>query len=80
MVERIFAALERRPQFIRLPMPILRTAIRGLSRLPRFEYLTPEMADRMNQDMACDISDAVRDFGYKPRLFRPLKSELIKNR
>jgi nucleoside-diphosphate-sugar epimerase len=80
MVERIFAALGRQPHFIRLPMPLLRMAIRGLSRLQRFAYLTPEMANRMNQDMAFDIFDAVRDFGYQPRRFRPFKSELIKNR
>ena len=77
MVERIFAALGQRPLILRIPIAALRLIIKGLSRLQRFEYLTPGMADRMKQDMVFDISDAVHDFGYKPRLFRPLKDELL---
>ena len=77
MVERIYAALGRRPRFLRAPAALLRLGLRGLSKLQRFAYLTPEMADRMNQDMVFDINAAGRDFGYQPRTFQPLASELI---
>jgi nucleoside-diphosphate-sugar epimerase len=77
MVERVFEALGKRPRFIRLPVSILRMGIRCLGYLQRFEYLTPAMADRMNQDMVFDISDAIHDFGYSPRIFRFTKSELL---
>jgi len=77
MVERIYAALGRRPRFLRAPAALLRLGLRGLSKLPWFAYLTPEMADRMNQDMVFDLTTAVRDFGYQPRAFQPLASELI---
>jgi len=77
MVERIFSALGQRPLILQIPIPALRLVIQGLSRFQRFEYLTPGMADRMKQDMTFDISEAIHDFGYKPRDFRPSKSELI---
>lgn len=76
MVERIYAALGRRPRFLKVPVALLRLGLHGLSKLRRFAYLTPEMADRMNQDMVFDIAAAVRDFGYQPRAFQPLASEL----
>lgn len=79
MIERIFEALERRPRFMRLPMSVLRTVIYGLSHIQRFAYLTPEMADRINQDMVFDIAQAIHDFDYKPRIFKPSKIELIGN-
>lgn len=80
MVERIFAALGHRPRFIRLPVPLLRIALGGLRHLRRYEYLSPEMADRMDMDMAFDLSEAARELGYAPRPFRPTRSELIPGR
>ncbi|MFO1434323.1 MAG: NAD-dependent epimerase/dehydratase family protein [Candidatus Competibacteraceae bacterium] len=77
MVERIFTVLGQRPLILRIPRLALRLAIQGLSRFKRFEYLTPGMAERMKQDMVFDIAEAIHDFGYKPRGFRPSKSELI---
>lgn len=77
MVERIYAALDRRPRFLKVPVVLLRLGLQGLSKLRRFAYLTPEMADRMNQDMVFDITAAVRDVGYRPRAFQPSTRELI---
>lgn len=71
MVRRIFLALGRTPCFIRVPMPLFRLAMWGVSRLPRYRDFNPEMARRMNQDLVFDSSDAVRDFGFAPRGFQP---------
>lgn len=69
MVERIFRGLGLAPRMVRIPAPLFRTALRYVSVLPRFSHLTPEMADRMNENMVFDNSEAARDFGYAPRPF-----------
>ena len=69
MVERIFRGLGLTPRVMRIPAPIFRMALKMVSALPRFSHVTPEMADRMNEDMTFDNSEAVRDFGYAPRPF-----------
>ena len=71
MVERIFASLGRSPRVLPLPLAPLRLLLRLLSILPRFHDVKPEMADRMNRDLVYDHGDAIRDFGYSPRGFRP---------
>lgn len=69
MVERIFLGLGIAPRVIKMPAPFFRTALRIAAFLPRFSHVTPEMADRMNEDLRFDYSDAKRDFGYSPRPF-----------
>jgi len=69
MVERIFRGLGIAPRVIKIPAPLFRTALRMATVLPRFSHLTPEMADRMNEDLRFDYSEAQRDFGYSPRPF-----------
>jgi nucleoside-diphosphate-sugar epimerase len=71
MIERIFAALGKRPHFIRIPRWGFRTALRCAAWHPRYRHLTAAMADRMNQDMVFALDDAVRDFGFTPRRFQP---------
>ena len=71
MVERISESVGRGSRLIPLPLGPLRLLLRLLSILPRFRYVKPEMADRMNRDMVYNHEDAVRDFGYAPRGFRP---------
>ena len=71
MLERIFAGLGRRPRILPLPPALYRAAIRLARVLPRYREITPGMADRMNEDMVFDSSDAVRDLGFKPRGFAP---------
>ncbi len=71
MVERIFVSVGRRPRIVPLPLQPLRLLLRLLSILPRYRYVTPEMADRMNRDLVYDHGEAVRGFGYAPRGFRP---------
>lgn len=69
MVRRIFQALDRRPIMPTVPMPLFRAALAALNRLPRYRNWTPEMAERMNKDMAFSNDEAVRDFGFQPRPF-----------
>ena len=80
MVERIFAALGRKPRFIRLPVPLLRMALSGLRHLRRYDYLSPEMADRIDRDMVFDLGEAAHELSYAPRPFQPTLSELIHGR
>lgn len=69
MVERIFAAMGRRPMMPTVPLPVFKAALSMLNRVPRFAHWTPQMAERMNINMAFDHSDAARDFGFAPRGF-----------
>ena len=69
MVERVFQALNRPPRLLAVPRPLLRTALRGARLLPGLRHLTPEMADRMSEDLCFDSRPATQDFGYAPRRF-----------
>jgi len=71
MLERIFVAVGKRPRIIKVPRPAVRSALRLAALHPRYRYLTPAMADRMNQDMVFEVLDAQRDFGFLPRPFQP---------
>lgn len=68
LVERIFAALDRPKRILSIPLFIFRPALILAAKVTRFSY-TPEMADRMMQDLDYDFSDARRDFAYQPSLF-----------
>lgn len=70
MVKRVFAALGRTPRMPTVPLPMFRAALMILNRVPRFAQWSPQMAERMNLDMAFDNSEARRDFGYDPRPFK----------
>ena len=69
MVKRIFASLQRKMYIVTIPLPVLRAFLRGLSYVPRYRHLTPEMANRINLDMCFDHGEASRDFGFEPRGF-----------
>jgi uncharacterized protein YbjT (DUF2867 family) len=70
MVERVFAALGRRPRIVRVPMVAFRAAIQVARLLPGRRGWTPAMAERMNRDMAFAHDEASRDLGFAPRPFR----------
>lgn len=70
MTREIFQGMGRRPRIITVPLPFARFVLRLMSRIPRHGYITPDMANRMNEDLKFDSSDAVRDFGYSPRPFK----------
>jgi nucleoside-diphosphate-sugar epimerase len=70
MVCRVGRGLDRTPRLVHLPVRWLRGALRVASWLPGYAHLTPEMADRMNEDLEFDAKRARQDFGYSPRPFR----------
>lgn len=69
MVRRIYEGLGRRPLIAPLP-PWLFSLLLTLAR-PFFPGATAAMGSRMSQDLVFDAADAVRDFGWAPRDFRP---------
>ena len=69
MVIKIFTGLGKKPRIISTPLPLLRFALRLIRLIPSYDYVTVEMADRMNGDICFDHADATRDFGYSPRGF-----------
>lgn len=70
MVARIARGAGREPRLVRIPLPLLRGTLRLASRLPGLGHLSPDMADRMGEDLVFDVTEARRDFGYDPRGFR----------
>ena len=77
MVARIFHALGKKPRFLPLPRQGLERVLGLLAYLPRFSHVTPEMVNRMSQDLVFDSAEAVADFGYSPRKFNPTKADLM---
>lgn len=71
MVARVFQSLGQHPHIVRIPLSLFRSTIRVAASLPSLRHLTPDMADRINSDMAFDHERAVQDFGYSPRPFQP---------
>jgi len=68
MIKRIFKALDKRVIIVPLPLPVVRFALKVAAAMSSFAY-TAEMADRMNQDLIFDYSDASADFNYHPQKF-----------
>jgi len=68
MLERIFEGLGKKPRIISLPVGMMAGLLKIAAKFSRFSY-TPEMANRMNQDLSYDYKDATRDFGFMPRAF-----------
>lgn len=69
MVKRIFAAMNKRPRMISIPLWMFSIAVGVVRCVPRYRHWSSAMAERMNSDMAFDHSEAQRDFGFKPRGF-----------
>ena len=69
MVERIFAAVGVSTRIARVPVILYRTILESLLRMGIAKDLDPAMADRMEQDLCFDHSEAASDFGYNPGPF-----------
>lgn len=78
MVTRIFAALERRPRLLIVPLWIFHIAVVMLRRWPRYQQWSTAMAERMNSDLVFDCTEARRDFGFNPRSFVLLPEDVAK--
>jgi len=69
MVTRIFLVLSKHPRLITVPIGGFQIALFFLRVIPRYRNWKSAMAERMNQDLAFDYSEAERDLGFKPRKF-----------
>lgn len=76
MVERVFVRIGRTPRLITIPFWIFIVSISLLKQIPRYKKWSTGMAERMNQDMVFDHSDAVQDFGFSPRKFLDLDNDV----
>jgi nucleoside-diphosphate-sugar epimerase len=76
MVSRVFAALDRRPRMLMVPLWSFRMAVALLHCLPRYRHWSSAMAERMNRDMVFDRAEAERDLDFKPRPFELSASDL----
>lgn len=70
MIIRVFIALKRRPRLMAIPLSAFRFAIACLRLIPRFRTWSASMAERMNNDLVFDHSEASKAFNFSPRPFR----------
>ena len=76
MVKRVFEALNHPPHMLTVPLWLFQIAAWGLSWLPRYRNWTSAMAERMNQDLTFDCSDAKQDLNFSPRSFKLTAEDL----
>jgi nucleoside-diphosphate-sugar epimerase len=76
MVNRLFAALGRRPRLIHVPLSVFRLAAALISFFPRYRHWNVQMAERMNSDLVFDHAEAVRDLNFFPRPFKITSKDL----
>jgi len=69
MVKRIFVTLEKKPRFISIPLNLFKLAVFCMRIFPRYRKWSPVMAERMNNDLTFEHTDASLHFGYDPRPF-----------
>lgn len=70
MCERVFEGLGRRPRLVPVPPLLWRAGLALAS--PWLPGATAQMGQRMDRDLVFDDGPARRDFGWKPRGFRPV--------
>jgi len=70
MAERVFEGVGRKPAIISLPPALWALGLKLAA--PFLPGVTAAMGVRMDSDLTFDNSDAVRDFGWAPRAFRPV--------
>ena len=68
MVTRIFSGLNRPVRIVAIPLPLFRACLKIASYFGRFDY-TPEMANRMSQDLNYDYSAAEQEIDFMPQKF-----------
>jgi len=70
MVTRVFVALSCRPRMVAAPLWLFRIIIRVLRCTRRYRNWSVAMAERMNEDLVFDHTDAARDLNFAPRPFQ----------
>jgi nucleoside-diphosphate-sugar epimerase len=76
MVERVFAAINRRPRFVQTPLWMFYAAVAVLRIFPRFRKWSGAMAERMNRDLTFDHAEATEALGFSPRAFTLKREDL----
>ena len=62
-------AVGRKPILVSLPLGPTTTAVRAYERFAKRPRLKVEQLERLSEDKAFSIDDAIRDLGYSPRSF-----------
>jgi len=71
MVRRVGAAEGRRVRFLRLPVWLMKPAIRAAHLAGRMHDIKPAMIERQAMDLVVDDTPAREQLGWNPRPFRP---------
>ncbi len=69
MAARLFEALGKPPRLVSVPLPLWRAGLALAA--PLLPGATAAMGVRMAEDLTFDPGPAARDFGWRPRPFRP---------
>lgn len=70
MVQRIFQSFQLNSIAITVPLWTFRVGISCLRQIPRYNDWSVAMAERMNQDMSFDHTEARTALGFSPRSFK----------
>ena len=73
MLQRIMQVEQLDVPLFSISLNVFRTLVKIANIFPKYRYLTPDMANRMNQNLCFDHQQASEDFGYNPRSFQPPK-------
>lgn len=69
MVTRIFFAVGCHLRLLTVPLWVFSLAVSVMRHLPHYHHWSTAMAERMNHDLVFDDAEAVRDLGFKSRMF-----------
>lgn len=67
MVEKVFIYLGKSVRILTISVPLFRMLVLLARIVPRYRHLSWSIAERMNQDMTFDHSEAKQDFRFSPR-------------
>jgi nucleoside-diphosphate-sugar epimerase len=68
MVERIFHGLGKKDRILSIHLCLFRLCLTVLATFSRFSF-SPEMANRMSQNLNYSCADAIQDFGFQAQAF-----------
>ena len=71
MVTRVLGSLQSAPRLIELPAPLFRGVLAAARVCGQAGGFGDAALARLQQDLVFDSAPALRDFGYRPRAFRP---------
>lgn len=69
MVNELFRGLDKKPNFISVPIGFMRFAMSFIAKIAPGKNLSPAMIDRMQSDLCYSYEKAKTDFAYAPQIF-----------